>query len=125
MSDQQKEREAMAVELAREFYAVLAKYLPPTATLGELQVLTEVAMGMYRDAPVTVSEIGEATGLNRWSVSRVLIRYIEGGMIIERKDPEDSRRNLLVWTEDAFEGSRAWSADWLRVWQTGMDRVTG
>lgn len=113
----------MAVELASEFYGVLAKYLPSTTTLGELLVLTEVAKGMYRNTPLTATEIGETTGLNRWTVSRVLMRYIEGGMIVERKDPQDSRKNLLVWTDAAFNDSRKWSADWLEVWRAGVGRV--
>ncbi|MBK1825417.1 MarR family transcriptional regulator [Haloferula rosea] len=124
MRDEQREQEAMAVNLASEFYAVLAKYLPHTASLGEIQVLTEVAKGMYADAPLTVSEVADATSMNRWSVSRILMRYIEGGIIVERKDPDDSRKNLLVWTEEAFKGNREWSADWLEVWKAGVERLS-
>ena len=119
--DQQREREALAVELAGQFYAVLAKYVPPSATLGELMVLTEVAKGVYRDQPVTVTEIGETTGLSRWSVNRILMRYIEEGMIEEKKDDQDTRKNRLVWTEFAFEGNKLWSKDWLEVWERGLD----
>jgi hypothetical protein len=35
---------------------------------------------------------------------------------MEKKDPKDSRKNLLVWTEQSFEGNRAWSRDWMKVW---------
>ena len=124
-SDHWLQREAVAIDLASEFYAVLAKYLPASATLGELRVLTEVAKGMYRNAPLTVSEVGEATGMTRWSVSRILVRHIDSGTIVERKDPTDSRKNLLVWTDEAFRDHRAWSADWLRVWEQGQKRLPG
>jgi len=123
MEDERWEEEKLAVDLASEFYGVLAKYLPPTTTLGELQVLTEVAKGMYRHAPLTVTQIAEATAMNRWSVSRILMRYIEAGMIIEEKDPQDSRRNLLVWTENAFSDNRKWSKDWMEVRNEGVERV--
>lgn len=123
LGDEESKREAFAIKLASEFYNVLAKYVPSTATLGELRVLTEIAKGMYNGSPLTVSDVGEATGLSRWAVNRILVRYIEGGMIVEEKDPKDSRKNLLVWTEQAFEGNRAWSSDWLRVWEAGVERL--
>ncbi|GAA5480282.1 helix-turn-helix domain-containing protein [Haloferula helveola] len=109
--------EREAVELAAGFYLLLQKYLPPTTTLGELRVLTEVALGMYRAEPVCVTQVSERVGLTRWAVGRIIQRYIEAGMIREEKDPADSRRNLLVWTDDAFRANRDWSQDLLQLWQ--------
>jgi DNA-binding MarR family transcriptional regulator len=108
--------ESRAVELASRFYEVLLRYLPPSTTLGELAVLTQVALGVYSQRPVTVREIAQSTGISRWSVSRSVLRFIESGWIVEKKDPRDSRKNLLVWTEQSFEGNRAWSRDWMKVW---------
>lgn len=113
--------ESRAVELASRFYEVLLRYLPPSTTLGELAVLTEVAKGVYRQRPVTVREVAQSTGISRWSVSRSVLRFIENGWLLEKKDPKDSRKNLLVWTEQSFEGNRAWSRDWMKVWAE-MDR---
>ena len=109
--------EREAVELAAGFYLLLQKYLPPTTTLGELRVLTEVALAMYRAEPVCVTQVGERVGLTRWAVGRIIQRYIEAGMIREEKDPADSRRNLLVWTDDAFRANRDWSQGLLSLWQ--------
>jgi DNA-binding MarR family transcriptional regulator len=86
-----------------------------TTSLAELIVLTEVAKGVYSEAPVTVSEIVKSSGISRWAVSRIIIRYIDAGAIKETKDPEDSRRNLLTWTPASFEMSREWSRDWSKV----------
>lgn len=113
--------ESRVVELASRFYEVLLRYLPPSTTLGELAVLTEVAKGVYRQRPVTVREIAQSTGISRWSVSRSVLRFIESGWLMEKKDPKDSRKNLLVWTERSFEGNRTWSRDWMKVWAE-MDR---
>lgn len=115
MGDSERAREAMAVELAGEYYEILGKYVDASATLGELMVLTEVAKGVYSGRPLTVSEIEKRTGLSRWSVSRIVVRYIENGSLAERKDSDDTRKNRLVWTEEAFKGNRAWSADWLAL----------
>ncbi|MFC7338558.1 MarR family transcriptional regulator [Haloferula chungangensis] len=104
--------ERRAVEHAAKCYAILSKHLPVTTTLAELIVLAEVAKGAYADQPVTVSEIVKSSGITRWAVSRIIIRYIESGAIKECKDPTDSRRNLLTWTPASFEMSRDWARDW-------------
>jgi len=107
--------ERRAVEHAARCYATLARHVPLTTSLAELIVLTEVAKGVYSEAPVTVSEIVKSSGISRWAVSRIIIRYIDAGAIKETKDPEDSRRNLLTWTPASFEMSREWSRDWSKV----------
>lgn len=94
MGDSDPSAESRAVELASRFYEVLLRYLPPSTTLGELAVLTEVAKGVYRQRPVTVREIARDTGISRWSVSRSVLRFIENGWLMEKKDPKDSRKNL-------------------------------
>jgi len=83
-----------------------------TTSLAELIVLTEVVKGVCLGAPVTVSEIVKSSGISRWTVSRMIIRYIDAGSIKETKDPEDSRSELLTWTPASFELSREWSRDW-------------
>ncbi|MGB6223362.1 MarR family transcriptional regulator [Haloferula sp.] len=104
--------EHLAVEHAARCYQVLAKHLPVTTTLAELIVLTEIAKGAYSGAPVTVSDIVRSSGISRWAVSRIVIRYTEGGAILETKDPADSRRNLLTWTPQTFKNSSKWASDW-------------
>ena len=105
-------REQRAVEHAAKCYAVLAKHLPVTSTLAELIVLTEVAKRAYSKKPVTLSEIVRSSGISRWAVSRIIIRYIDAGAIKETKDPQDSRKNRLVWTPESFALSRKWAEDW-------------
>ncbi len=119
MEDSDPSDEARAVELASRFYEVLLRYVPPHTTLGELAVLTAVAKGVYLDKPTTVREVAQNTGLSRWSVSRSVLRFIENGWLLEKKDPKDLRKNLLVWTELSFEGNRAWSREWMKVWKEG------
>jgi len=104
--------ERRAVEHAAKCYAALARHLPLTTSLAELIVLTEVVKGVCLGAPVTVSEIVKSSGISRWTVSRMIIRYIDAGSIKETKDPEDSRSELLTWTPASFELSREWSRDW-------------
>ena len=113
----QRQREALAVELAGQAYTVLSRHMSHGTTLGELVVLTEIAKGVYCDKPVTVSEIAKITGLSRWVVSRIVLRYIEAGSIKEIKDPEDSRKNRIIWTDLARNQSKSWSDDWLRLWE--------
>jgi DNA-binding MarR family transcriptional regulator len=62
-----------------------------------------------------VSQVAKATGISRWSVSRIIVRYIDSGAIIEVKDPKDNRRNLLTWTPASFEASSNWAKDWAEV----------
>jgi DNA-binding MarR family transcriptional regulator len=121
MADPESSAEYRAVELASQFYEVLLRFVPASTTLGELAVLTAVAKGVYLQRPTTVQEVARSTGLSRWSVSRSILRFIESGWITERKDPNDSRKNLLVWTEQSFEGNRAWSREWMKVW-AAMER---
>lgn len=104
--------EKRAVEHAARCYAILARHLPLTTTLAELIVLTEVAKGAYWNRKVTVSDIERTSGISRWSVSRIIFRYIDNGSIKEMKDPADSRRNLLVWTPESYEMSKSWARDW-------------
>ncbi len=105
-----------AVAMAARFYAVLKKSVPSSTTLGELMVLTEVALGIYRKTPQTVTEIAGSTGLSRWTVGRIVQRYIEKAATREKKDHADTRRKLLVWTDEAFRLNHKWARDLNRMW---------
>lgn len=107
--------EKRAVENAARCYAVLARHLPVSTTLGELIVLTEVAKGAYAGTPVTVTEVALNSGMSRWAVGRIILRYIDNGSILETKDPKDGRKNLLTWTPESFRASREWAEDWLEL----------
>ena len=115
MDSKQLCRERDAVEHAAKCYAVLAKHLPVTTTLAELIVLSEIAKGAYSGSAVTVSEIVKHSGISRWVVSRIIVRYIESGAILEKKDPKDGRRNLLTWTPESFSLSSEWAKDWFSL----------
>ncbi len=63
-----------------------------------LVVLTMVYLNA-RGIPPTMTQLCEATGLPKASVSRYVSSQIEAGLVKEKVDPKDRRRRLLVQTK--------------------------
>lgn len=79
-----------------------------------LVVLTMVYLN-DRGMPPTMTQLCEATGLPKASVSRYVSSQIEAGLVKEKIDPKDRRRRLLAQTKKG-------RAEW--CWQVEqMDRI--
>lgn len=76
-----------------------------------LAVLTMVFFN-ERDMPPTMSQLCEATGLPKSSVSRYVSTQIKAGLLEEVIDPTDRRRRLLVQTDKGKSECR-WQLDQL------------
>jgi len=76
------------------------------------QLLTALTMVFLneRGMPPTLTDLCEATGLPKASVSRYVSWQIREGLVEERIDPNDMRRRLLVQTD---KGKSEWH------WQIG------
>ncbi len=63
-----------------------------------LVILTMVYLNA-RGMPPTMTQLCQATGLPKASVSRYVFSQIEAGLVKEMMDPNDRRRHLLVPTK--------------------------
>jgi len=79
-----------------------------------LVILTMVYLNA-RGMPPTMTQLCEATGLPKASVSRYVFSQIEAGLVKETIDPNDRRRRLLVQTK---KGRTEW-----RRQVNQMDRI--
>jgi DNA-binding MarR family transcriptional regulator len=79
-----------------------------------LVVLTMVYLN-DRGMPPTMTELCDATGLPKASVSRYVSTQISNGLVREKVDPNDRRRRMLVQTKKG-------RAEWL--WQVDqMEKI--
>ena len=113
-----------AVAFASAFYDLLAEYLPGDTTLNELRVLTAVAKASLpreeaeaeggaetvAERGTSVTQIAADTGVSRTTVSRMISQWSEAGQIVESPHPEDGRRRILGFTEEAHRLNAEWSA---------------
>jgi DNA-binding MarR family transcriptional regulator len=77
------------VTFARGFYSVLAEYVSGDTTVNELRVLTELARTSQKnDEGTSVSDISDATGIPRATVSRLITKWMAMG----RRSPKSLRR---------------------------------
>lgn len=67
---------------------IAATALAPSA----VHALIEIGAG----GPITAARLGEALLLEKSSVSRMLRKLVEAGVVIERPNPADARAKLLV-----------------------------
>ena len=73
--------------------------------MGQLLVALTMIFLNERGMPPTLSQICEATGLPKASVSRYVSWQIKHGMVVEKIDPDDRRRRYLQQTA---KGKREW-----------------
>jgi DNA-binding MarR family transcriptional regulator len=83
--------------------------------MGHSLVVLTIIFLNDRGMPPTMTQLCDATGLPKASVSRYVASQIERGLVKEQVDPADRRRRLLVQTK---KGRSEWD------WQIGqMDRI--
>jgi DNA-binding MarR family transcriptional regulator len=97
--------EAQQIILWRILQMFLARY--GSVPLGQLLVsMTTVVLNELGRAP-TVTELCEATGLPKSSISRYISAQMELDLLTETIDPRDRRRRLLSLTETG-QAERRW-----------------
>ncbi len=102
---------AQAMVIWRVLHMFLARY--GSVPLGQLLVgLTATHLNELGQAP-TVTELCEATGLPKSSISRYISAQMEQGVVSETIDPEDRRRRMLDQTE-AGRRERRWQIQQMR-----------
>lgn len=83
--------------LSRPFYRhFMAEY---DLSIADWRVLVNV----HRNPGISANSISEATGMTAMNVSRAVASLKSHGRLEARRDPEDSRRNLLWLTEAGEE----------------------
>jgi DNA-binding MarR family transcriptional regulator len=103
--------EAQQVILWRILQLFLSRY--GSIPLGPLLVsMTTVVLNELGRAP-TVTELCEATGLPKSSISRYISTAMEQDMVTETIDTEDRRRRMLGQTE-AGKNERRWQVRQIR-----------
>lgn len=103
--------EAQQVIFWRMLQLFLARY--GSVPLGQLLVgITNTVLNELGRAP-TVTELCEATGLPKSSISRYISAQMEQGVITESIDPRDRRRRMLEQTEDG-KTERRWQVKQMR-----------
>ena len=73
--------------------------------MGQLLVALTMIFLNERGMPPTLSQICEATGLPKASVSRYVSWQIKHGLVVEKIDPDDRRRRYLKQTT---KGKQEW-----------------
>ena len=97
------------VVFAKDYYDILAEFVPGDTTVNELRILTALAMASCSGTGTSVSEIAEKTGISRATVSRLVTQWMEAGRITESPHPKDGRRRILDFSEEAKRYSGFWS----------------
>lgn len=103
--------EAQQIIIWRVMQMFMARY--GSVPLGQLLVsLTTIVLNEMGRAP-TVTELCEATGLPKSSISRYISAQMEKGTVVETIDPQDRRRRMLGQT-DAGKNERRWQVRQMR-----------
>lgn len=103
--------EAQQVIIWRVMQMFLARY--GSVPLGQLLVtMTTTVLNELGRAP-TVTDLCEATGLPKSSISRYISAHMEQGLVEESIDPRDRRRRMLGLT-DTGRAERRWQNQNLR-----------
>ncbi len=63
----------------------------------------EVGEDLFRNAPTTVSQIVQRTGLAQSQVSRTVASMKDAGLVTARPDPTDGRRTVLTLAPGVLE----------------------
>lgn len=103
--------EAQQIIIWRVLQMLLARY--GSVPLGQMLVsMTTVVLNELGRAP-TVTELCEATGLPKSSISRYISAQMAQDLITETIDPQDRRRRMLGQT-DAGKAERRWQVREMR-----------
>ena len=103
--------EAQSVIFWRIMHLYMARY--GSVPIGQMlvELTTEVLNELGR--PPTVTDLCEATGLPKSSISRYVSTQMKRGMVQEIIDPGDRRRRKLVLTDKGLE-ERRWQVKNIR-----------
>jgi DNA-binding MarR family transcriptional regulator len=105
----------------RIMHMMIARY--GNHPMGQSLVALTMVFLNERGMPPTMSQLCEATGLPKASVSRYVSAQIQSGLAEEVIDPNDRRRRLLVQT-DKGRAERTWQLDQLdRIFSETSTRV--
>ena len=97
--------EAQHLMMWRVLHLLMARY--GSIPLGQALVgMTNTVLNEMGHAP-TVTELCEATGLPKSSISRYISAQMEQGVVTEDIDPRDRRRRMLRQTDDGKK-ERQW-----------------
>ena len=88
----------------RILHLLIARY--GNNPMGQLLVALTMVFLNERGMPPSLTDLCEATGLPKASVSRYVTAQIKNGLVTEEIDPNDRRRRYLKQTE---KGKREWS----------------
>ena len=88
----------------RILHLLIARY--GNNPMGQLLVALTMVFLNVRGMPPSMTDLCEATGLPKASVSRYVTAQIKAGLVTEEIDPIDRRRRYLRQTE---KGKREWS----------------
>lgn len=103
--------EAQQIIMWRIMQMFLARY--GSVPLGQMLVsMTTVVLNELGRAP-TVTELCEATGLPKSSISRYISAQMEQDLVTETIDPQDRRRRMLGQT-DTGKAERRWQVRQMR-----------
>lgn len=100
---------AECVLFAKEFYEILAEFVPGDTTVNQLRILTSLAVADATGEGTSVSEIADEYGISRATVSRLITEWMTAGRITETPYPGDGRRRVLGLNEEAQRYSRMWA----------------
>ena len=89
-------RAARQLSIDREFVALLADVEGGHATLNEIRVLYTVLLRFALRKPAYVGRMAKELGMPRSTVSRAVIDCMAKGQFRTKRDPEDSRRWLVL-----------------------------
>lgn len=101
--------EIWAVTVAHLIHEVTAKHMPDTTTLGEMRVLSIVALAAVTGSAVTTKQISLRTNMPPYKISRIVARYLENGALEERPHPSDGRSKQIGFSRQAHAMNREWS----------------
>jgi DNA-binding MarR family transcriptional regulator len=98
------------------FWRIVHTYMARYGSIPLGQMLVEVTTLVLNELgrPPTVTDLCEATGLPKSSISRYISAQMAQGMVAEVIDPADRRRRRLVLTDKGKE-ERRWQSRQLRT----------
>jgi|GEM_PF-1762621 len=97
------------------FWRIMHLYMSRYGSIPIGQMLVELTTIVLNELgrPPTVTDLCEATGLPKSSISRYISAQMKANMVSEVIDPQDRRRRKLVLTEDGMD-ERRWQVKQVR-----------
>lgn len=97
------------------FWRIIHLYMSRYGSIPLGQMLVELTTTVLNELgrPPTVTDLCEATGLPKSSISRYISAQMKAGMVAEVIDPNDRRRRKLVLTDKGIN-ERRWQVKQVR-----------